>query len=50
MRIAVGEETTSAGWFNETNLPVLSRPRNIESQIHLMFEYLRGEKTDVYVD
>lgn len=50
MRIAVGEETTSAGWFNETNLPELSQPRNLKSQIHLMFEYFRGEKTDVYLD
>ncbi|MBV5312723.1 MAG: NUDIX hydrolase [Prolixibacteraceae bacterium] len=49
-RIAVGEETTSVGWFNETNLPELSQPRNLESQIQLMFEYFRGEKTDVYLD
>lgn len=49
-RIAVGEETTSVGWFSENDIPELSKPRNLESQIHLMFEYFRGEKTEVYLD
>ena len=49
-RICVGEETMDVGWFSENNLPELSQPRNIESQIHMMFEYFRGEKKDVYID
>lgn len=49
-RIAVGEETSNVGWFNEFNLPELSKPRVLESQIQLMFEYFRGEKTDVFLD
>jgi ADP-ribose pyrophosphatase YjhB (NUDIX family) len=49
-RIAFGEETTDVGWFSENELPELSKPRNLESQIHLMFEYFRGEKTAVYLD
>jgi len=48
--IAIGEETTSVGWFGESDLPELSKPRILESQIHLMFEYFRGEKTEVYLD
>ena len=48
--IAIGEETTSVGWFGENDLPELSKPRILESQIHLMFEYFRGEKTEVYLD
>lgn len=49
-QIAAGAETDNVGWFNEHELPELSKPRNIESQIHLMFEYYRGEKTEVYLD
>jgi ADP-ribose pyrophosphatase YjhB (NUDIX family) len=49
-QISSGHETDNVGWFNEHELPELSKPRNIESQIHLMFEYLRGEKTEVYLD
>lgn len=49
-RIAIGEETTNVGWFSESDLPELSKPRNLESQIHLMFEYFRGERTAVYLD
>jgi len=49
-RIAIGEETTNVGWFKEHELPELSKPRVLESQIHLMFEYFRGEKTEVYLD
>ncbi len=49
-RIAVGDETMGVGWFSENNLPELSKPRNIESQIHLMFEYFRGEKTEAFLD
>jgi len=49
-QIAAGAETDNVGWFGEHELPELSEPRNIESQIHLMFEYFRGEKTEVYLD
>ena len=48
--ISFGEETLDAKWFEEDNLPELSKPRNIESQIHLMFEYFRGERAEVYLD
>jgi len=48
--ISVGDETMDVGWFSENNLPELSKPRNIESQIHLMFEYFRGEKKEVFLD
>ena len=49
-QISTGPETDNVGWFNEDNLPELSKPRIIESQIHLMFEYFRGERTEVYLD
>ena len=49
-RIAIGEETIGVDWFSEHHLPELSKPRNIESQIHLMFQYLRGEITEVFLD
>lgn len=49
-RIATGAETSDVAWFSENNLPKLSKPRNLESQIHLMFEYFRGAKTEVYLD
>ncbi|MEI8115677.1 MAG: NUDIX hydrolase [Bacteroidia bacterium] len=48
--IAIGEETIGVDWFSEQHLPELSKPRNIESQIHLMFQYFRGEKTEVFLD
>lgn len=49
-RIATGPETDNVGWFNENEIPELSKPRTIESQIHLMFKYFRGERTEVYLD
>jgi ADP-ribose pyrophosphatase YjhB (NUDIX family) len=49
-QIASGSETDNVGWFVENELPELSKPRNIESQIHLMLQYYRGEKTEVYLD
>jgi ADP-ribose pyrophosphatase YjhB (NUDIX family) len=45
-----GEETLDAKWFEEDKLPVLSAPRNIESQIHLMFKYYRKETTEIFLD
>jgi len=49
-QLATGSETDNVGWFDEFNLPELSKPRNIESQIKMMFGYFRGEKTEVYID
>jgi ADP-ribose pyrophosphatase YjhB (NUDIX family) len=49
-RIAIGEETLDVNWFTEENLPELSKPRNLESQIRLMFEYFRGERKDIFLD
>ncbi len=50
MKISVGPETDNVGWFGEHELPELSKPRILESQIHLMFEYFRGGKTEVFLD
>jgi len=49
-RIVAGEETMDVGWFNESNLPELSKPRILESQIYMMFQYFRGEKSVVFLD
>lgn len=49
-RIAVGSETSGVDWFDENKLPELSKPRNLESQIRMMFEYYRNERTDVFLD
>jgi ADP-ribose pyrophosphatase YjhB (NUDIX family) len=48
--ISTGTETDDAGWFPEHQIPELSSPRNLESQIHMMFEYHQGERTKVYFD
>lgn len=48
--ISAGEETTEVAWFDEHHLPELSRPRNLESQIQMMFQYLKDEKTEVFLD
>lgn len=48
--VFAGEETLDAQWFAEDELPVLSTPRNIESQIHLMFQYYRNEISSVFLD
>jgi len=49
-QISSGEETSDVNWFSEHELPELSKPRILESQIKMMFEYYRGERTEVYVD
>ncbi len=49
-QIAVGSETSEVGWFGEFQIPELSKPRNLESQVRMMFEYLRGERAEVYLD
>lgn len=50
LRIEPGSETLDVNWFSENNLPELSKPRILESQIRLMFEYFRNEKTEVTID
>jgi len=49
-RISTGSETDDVAWFPENRLPELSAPRNIDSQIHIMFEYHSGERTEVLFD
>lgn len=48
--ISAGSETLEAGWFAEHEIPELSHPRNLESHIGLMFEYYKGQQTEVYLD
>lgn len=48
--ILAGDETLDVRWFDENLLPELSKPRVIKSQIHLMFEYFRNERSEVYLD
>lgn len=48
--IATGEETMGVAWFDEHNLPELSKPRVLKSQLQMMFQYYRGEKEDVFLD
>lgn len=49
-QISTGSETMNVGWFGEDEIPELSQPRNLKSQINMMFEYYRGERTNVYLD
>lgn len=49
-RIAVGNETSEVGWFGENEFPELSKPRNTKHQLHMMFQYFRGEKNEVFLD
>ncbi len=48
--INTGSETDDVNWFNESNIPELSAPRNMEPQLKMMFEYYKGERTEVYFD
>jgi ADP-ribose pyrophosphatase YjhB (NUDIX family) len=43
-------ETSDIQYFNEDNLPPLSEPRNVISQIKLMFEYRDNPEKEVYFD
>lgn len=45
-----GLETSDVGWFGEYELPELSLNRNTESQIRLLFEYMRNPEKDVALD
>lgn len=49
-QISTGSETENVGWFGQNEIPVLSHPRNLESHILMMFEYYRGERSEVYLD
>lgn len=49
-QISTGSETLNVGWFGENEIPELSLPRNLKSHIAMMFEYFRGERTDIYLD
>jgi ADP-ribose pyrophosphatase YjhB (NUDIX family) len=50
LNISPGQEILNVGWFSENDLPQLSEPRNLKSQIHLMFEYFRNERFEVLLD
>lgn len=43
-------ETSDVQYFGLENLPPLSEPRNVISQIKLMFEYRNNPKKEVYFD
>ena len=43
-------ETSDIQYFSLENLPPLSEPRNVYSQIKLMFEYRDDDKKEVYFD
>ena len=49
-QISTGSETSDVAWFDESNLPELSLPRNTEDQIAMMYEYHRDERTEPYFD
>ena len=43
-------ETSDIQYFSLSNLPPLSEPRNVYSQIKMMFEYRDDDKKEVYFD
>jgi hypothetical protein len=45
-----GVETSDVQFFAENELPPLSLERNTETQIQLMFEYLRDPNKKVILD
>ncbi|MGD7023980.1 NUDIX hydrolase [Rossellomorea vietnamensis] len=45
-----GLETSDVGFFEEKHLPELSQGRNTESQIHLLFEFLRNPEKETVCD
>ncbi|MCG7343183.1 NUDIX hydrolase [Sporosarcina sp. ACRSL] len=47
---AVGMETTQVEFFSENNLPLLSTKRNTESQIKMLFEYLKNPDKETIFD
>ena len=47
---SVGVETKDVGFFSEDHLPPLSKNRNVESQLKLLFEYLQNPSKDVIFD
>lgn len=48
--ISTGSETDDVDWFAENNIPPLSEPRNLTTQIQMMFEFHRGERKEVFFD
>ena len=48
--ISTGSETLDVKWFDESDLPELSTPRNTENQIKMMFQFHRGERNETYFD
>lgn len=47
---AIGPETNQVEFFAEYNLPALSANRNTESQIKMMFEFMRDPKREALFD
>jgi len=47
---SAGLETDKIGFFNEDALPSLSTNRNTESQIHMLFDFLRNPLNETIVD
>ncbi|MGG3573480.1 NUDIX hydrolase [Bacillus gobiensis] len=47
---SMGVETNDVQFFSESNLPELSINRNTESQIKLLFEFLRNPQKEAIVD
>ncbi|MFS0559930.1 NUDIX hydrolase [Terribacillus sp. 179-K 1B1 HS] len=45
-----GVETSEIGFFDETELPPLSLKRNTETQINMLFEFLRNPKKESVFD
>jgi hypothetical protein len=43
-------ETSDIQYFSLENLPPLSEPRNVSSQIKLMFKYRDNPEKEVYFD
>ena len=43
-------ETSEVKYFSKDNLPPLSEPRNLLSQVQLMFEYYQDPKKELYLD
>lgn len=46
----VGMETLDVGYFSIDNLPSLSQPRTTVEQLHMMFKFYTGERTEPYFD
>jgi ADP-ribose pyrophosphatase YjhB (NUDIX family) len=47
---SLGIETNEIGFFEEHNIPSLSTRRNTESQVKMVFDYLRNPQKDAMID